>query len=296
MKQLLILKSSPAYAYNATNGNDLSGLSAGAIMFFGLDDNSKLTAAPTKDFGIALGRSNSPAFVIPEVNVDTLSIVKATYSAGTAFASTITVPTVAAGNTYTVVLIKKGAVTNERNTWTATETVAVNDTTTTANNVAAKIRAYFTAMAESGALPITVSGTNAAITITGKNVGEGWVLKGADDMAGVTPTSVTVATPPVGDTAYIKNLASECAAGKGFTDTYYGGDVIYPGYPEEVAYTQYDVYTLRFQVGRKSAKTRDEKVWQLVHIAVPTNATAKTAVDTILSATGSESSASASES
>lgn len=283
MKQLLIVSKTPNYAYNVSDANDLSALGAGSLIFFDLSDNSKITAEPTKDFGIALGRpNNSAAFVIPEVNVDTLSVIKASYSAGAAFTATITVPTVAAGNTYTVVLVKTGAIRGERNTWTATETIPFGDTDTTANDIAAKIRAHYQALADAGALDITVSGSSANIIITGKNKGEGFVLKGADDMASVSPTSVTVATPPVGDVAYIKNLASQCAAGKGFNYVEGDGKEIYPGYPEALDATSYNIYTLRFKVGRKSAKTRDEKVWQLVHIAVPTTASSGTDIDEIL--------------
>lgn len=283
MKQLLILKAAPAYGYNVSNPNDLSTLVSGAIAFFNLEDNTLLEAAPTKNFGIALGRpNNSPAFVIPEVDVNSLSVVKAEYNAGAAFTSTITVPTVAAGNTYTVVLIKKGTVPHERNTWTATETVPFGDTTTTASDVAAKIRKYFEAVAEAGSLNITVSGSGANIIITGKNKGEDFVLKGADDMLNVAPTSVTVASKPIGDKDYVKDLASQCAAGKGFNYVEGSGQEIYPGYPEAIDATQYNIYTLRFKVGRKSAKTRDEKVWQLVHIAVPTNANAADTIDAVL--------------
>jgi len=291
MKQLLIVSKTGAYAYNASDANDLSALDAGSLMFFNLSDYSKITTPPTEDFGIALGRpNNSAAFVIPEVDVNTLSIVKADYSEGTAFTATLTVPTVAAGNTYTTILVKTGTVVGERSNFTATVTVPFGDTSTTASDVGAKIRAYYSELAAAGTLNITVSGSGANVIITGTNKGEGFVFKGADDMSSVSATSVTVATPPVGDVAYIKDLASQCAAGKGFVYTEGSGKEIYPGYPEELNGTTYNIYTLRFKVGRKSAKTRDEKVWQLVHIAVPTNASSAAAIDAIL--VGDESSSS----
>lgn len=292
MKQLLIVSKTPNYAYNVSDANDLSALGAGSLLFFNLSDNSKITAAPTEDFGIALGRpNNSAAFVIPEVNVDTLSIVKAAYNVGTAFTATLTVPsTVVAGNTYTTVLIKTGTVIGERSNFTATVTIPFGDTSETQSTVGAKLRAYYQNLADAGTLNITVSGSGGSVIITGKNKGEGFVFKGADDMASVAATSVTVATPPVGDVAYIKDLASQCAAGKGFNYVEGSGKEIYPGYPEALDATAYDIYTLRFKVGRKSAKTRDEKVWQLVHIAVPTSASSKTDIATILSSEDSSSS------
>jgi hypothetical protein len=94
--------------------------------------------------------------------------------------------------------------------------------------------------------------------------------------------SVTYGRKAIGDKADIQDLASRCAAGKGFTDTYRDGDTIYPNYPETVEDTTYNVYTLRFRVGRDSAKTRDERVWQIVHIAVPDEATAGKAIEDML--------------
>lgn len=291
MKQILIVSKTPAYAYNISDANDLSALGAGSIAFFNLSDNSKITANPTEDFGIALGRpNNSAAFVIPEVDVKTLSIVKADYNAGTAFTATLTVPTVAAGNTYTTILIKTGVMHGERSNFTATVTVPFGDTSTNASAVATKIRAYYQSLADAGTLNITVSGSGANVIITGKTKGEGFVFKAADDMSSVSATSVTVATPPIGDVAYIKDLASQCAAGKGFDYVEGDGKEIYPGYPEALDGTTYNIYTLRFQVGRKSAKTRDEKVWQLVHIAVPTDATCKSSLEDILEAPDTSSS------
>lgn len=285
MKQLLIVDSSRAYAAKSggglDNANDLSGLLPGALIAFGLADNTKLTAFPTGDFGLALGKpNNSPAFVIPEVDFKTLSIVKSSYAAGAAFTATMVVPTVAAGLTYTIVLVKNGTVPHERNTWTATHTALTGES---ASDVATKLRKYFKEMADSGSLDITVSGSGANVIITGNKVGQGWTLKGADALLGVAATSVTVATPTVGDKAYIQELASKCAAGKGFTDVYQDGASIYPGYPENVEDKHYTVYTLRFQVGRAAAKTRDEKVWQVVHVAVPEGASSFSAIDAVLS-------------
>ena len=114
-----------------------------------------------------------------------------------------------------------------------------------------------------------------------------------DELSGTTFSTNTAAEPTIGDKAYIQDLASQCAAGKGFTDTHNNGDGIYPGYPEAVqdliptttaGAAGYIVYTLRFKVGRDSAKTRDERVAQLVHIAVSAAATTLVAsLDAILS-------------
>ena len=294
MKQLLIVKKGTTLNANTSDNKDLSSLSAGAIAFLELDGTGVLNAAPKHNFAIALGRANSPAFVIPEVDIDTLHISKSMPALGKKFTASITIPTVAPGKTYTLVLIKNGTVPHERNTWSATETIAAGDTTTAAANIAAKLRAYFTAMANSGSLDIVVSGTGATVTITGKNYGDSWTLKAADDLSGTSITA-TAAEPTIGDAAYIQELASKCAAGKGFTDTYRDGDTIYPGYPEAVenltpntsgtggvSTEGYAVFTLRFAVGRASAKTRDERVNQVVHIAVPISGNPYSSLNTML--------------
>ena len=295
MKQLLIVNS--AKALNANNGTtvtpyDLSGLSEGAITFFELGASAVLAAAPTKNFGIALGRPNGQIpFVIPEVDINTLSVTKALPKAGVAFKRKFTFPTPVVGKEYTIILVKKDTVPHERNTWTcsvlATTTIATVEVDALKKAIEDKLGDKFT---------VTLNG--AAITITAKTVGEQWEAKFADALMGTswaTGADFADAEPTIGDKAYIQELASKCAAGKGFTDTEISGRDIYPGYPEVVenlipnasgtggaSTAGYAVYTLRFQVGRDSAKTRDEKVWQLVHIAVPITGAAYSAIDTIL--------------
>lgn len=283
MKQLLLVNSTAALNGGASTPKDLTGMAMGSIGVYHLDDNTAwLAAAPTKDFAIVLGRgTNSVPLIIPEVDFDSVSVVKAVPQTGNAFSAEITIPTVAAGKTYTLVLVKNGTLPHERNTWTATYTILPGDTSTTAANVAKKLGDYFSAMAATGSIEVTVAVASAKITITGKNVGEGWTLKAGDALYGTTITT-TEAQPAIGNKVYMQDLASKCAAGKGFTDTYADGASVYPGYPETVEDKQYNVYTLRFAVGRKSAKTRDERVWQLVHVAVPTDATAASSIDTII--------------
>lgn len=295
MKQLLIVNSAKALNAKAGGGSvtplDLSGLDAGAITFFELGASSVLAASPTKNFGIALGGGvNKMPFLIPEVDYDTVEVNKAVPQNGNVFSASFTVPTTVAGKDYTVIIVKKGAQPHERNTWTAT--VRAKDTT--AANVATALAKELMSFGDGGtisskpvagslSLNIHTTISTATITVAGTVVGEQFAIKFADELMSlndsVTPTE---AKPAIGDKAYIQDLASRCAAGKGFTDVMEFGPSVYPGYPETVEDTTYNVYTLRFQVGRKSSKTRDEKVWQLVHIAVPTGATAATAIDNII--------------
>lgn len=276
MKQLLIVNSGKALNAGASNPKDLSELQAGAICLWELGAESFLAAAPTKDFAIALGRPNSTPFVIPEVDYASCTVVKSESPFANNWSASVSIPATEDGDTMTLVLVKKGAVPHERNTWTATETVF--DATKQDNKtIAEKLGNYFKAFADSGSLPIEVTVENEEITIVAL---EGdWTLKCGDDLYGAEVTEEPRCRHI--DKAYIQDLASQCAAGKGFTDTYQNGDSIYPGYPETVEDTPYDLYTLRFAVGRKSAKTRDEVVSQLVHIAVPTSGSAATALETI---------------
>lgn len=275
MKQLLIVNSAKALNAGATYATDLSGLEAGAIAFFELGESALLTAAPTKNFGIALGGgADKMPFIIPEVDLATLTVNKAEPQTGKAFKRKFTMPAPSADQvknheTFTVIFVKKGTVPHERNSWT----VSIVPKSTTASAVATQFKEAFEA--KLGA-DFNISVSTADITITAKKVGDAWEAKFADAFTGTSwagSTDYVDAEPNIGDKLYIQDLASRCAAGKGFTDTHEFGPSVYPGYPEAVENTTYNVYTLRFKVGRAASKTRDERVAQLVHIAVPASAT-----------------------
>ena len=271
MKQLLIVKSGLALNAKADNSGttpspkDLSNLAYGALSCYQLDTLTALAAEPTGNFAIALGRKSGPAFLIPEVDLNTLKATKALPSAGTAFSATFTFPTAVVGKDYTVILVKRGTVPHERNTWSFTYTATATTASVGANAIKTMIEASL-------GDKFTVSVSTAAVTITAKTVGEQWGIQFGDTLYGTTTSSLTEASDAIGNEAYIEKLASMCAAGKGFTDTYANGATTLPGYPEEVENVYYVVYTLRFAVGRDSAKTRDERVSQVVHIAVPRTA------------------------
>lgn len=292
MKQLLIVNSTKAINANYTGGStvtgkDLSGLDEGAISFFELGSDTVLSAAPTKNFGIALGRGKDKVpFIIPEVDIKTLNVTWAQPKLGAAFKRKFTFPTPVVGKEYTIIFVKKTTVPHERNTWTcsivATTTTAATEAAALKTAIENKLNDYFT---------VTVA--SSAITITAKNIGEQWECKFADNLTGTSwagSTDFVDAEPTIGDKAYIQDLASRCAAGKGFNNTEQSSQDLIPGYPEVVenlvpntsgtdgaSTAGYAVCTLRFKVGRDAAKTRDERVWQLVHIAVPiTNASYET--------------------
>lgn len=263
MKQLLIC-GDKAYATATAKYNDLTTVPEGTLAFFSLVDGTLLTKTPKSNFAIVLGRgTDKMPIVIPEVDVKTLQVYSSSYTVATKFAATITVPTTEVGRDYTVVVVKQGTVFNERSNWTFTERA----TSTTAADVAKKIVAQINANKYN--LGCTATNSGGAITITAVEAGKGYVVLGADGLHGIEPTSVTKGVAAFGDKKYIQDLASKCAAGKGFNDTYADGESIYPGYPEEIPYDAYSICTLRFAVPRVSAKQRDEVVYQVVHIAIP---------------------------
>lgn len=296
MRQLLIVNSGKKLnAGTDVTPYDLSGLDAGSLTLFELGAGAVLcdrdaspaivAAMPTKNFAIALGRKNNQrAFIIPEVDINTLSVVKAKPIMGNQFSVVFTMPTTVVGKEYTLRFFKKGVVPHERNSWTVTIVAG----TTTAATEATAFKAAMDAKV-SDKFQFTTSLSTAQVTITGVNF-EDWEVKAVDSLAG-TSLTVTHAKKPIGDKAYILDLASQCAAGKGFEHTAPEGREFIPGYPEDVedltlnasgenvngvdttdgkwSTAGYVIYTLRFKVGRDAAKTRDERVWQYVYIAVP---------------------------
>lgn len=309
MKQLLIVNS--ANALNAAETGktvtayDYSGLKAGAISFIQLGGvsapNTLLAAKPTKNFAIALGRPKGQVpFVIPEVDLASLSVVKAVPKAATRFEVEFTVPNPSDVATlvnptsmvqspiaeYGITFIKKGTVPHERNRWS----VMVASQSDSASVVAAALAKAVNDKTNE-LFPFISEAHDANVAIGCQNPGEDWTIRFTDCLDGLNvaiddannnAVHLTAGEKAMGDMADIQDLASRCAAGKGFTDTYRDGDTVYPGYPEAVENTTYNVYTLRFRVGRDAAKTRDERVWQIVHIAVPVNGAAVSDIETIL--------------
>ena len=304
MRQLLIVKEQGAnsilnYGLTSNKVTDLSGLKDGAIAFFELGSDTALTsAAPIKNFAIALGRPNGQRpFIIPEVDVDTLSVVKALPYKGQTFSVQFTLGTTVAGEEYTLRFFKKGVVPHERNSWTVNIVATTNNST---YSEAAALQAAIDAKVNDK-FDFTTSRSNGAITVTCNTVGGDGEVAVMDGLSG-TALTVVHAEKPIGDKADIQHLASFCAAGKGFYHTAAEGREFIPGYPEDVVDYElndsganrngtdttngkystagYAVYTLRFKVGRDASKTRDERVWQNVYIAVPV--TKISAIDAIL--------------
>lgn len=283
MKQLLIVNSAKALDAGLTSHkvNDLSGLEAGAITFFELGADTALSAAPAKNFAIALGKgAKSPAFVIPEVDIETLTVTETVPAKGVKFKVEFTAPAGTAKKDYTLIFVKKDTVPNQRNKFTITISVG------SANLSAAQLAGKFVDAVNSKAnemFDFVASNVSDAVTIECNNVGELWNAVAADQLEG-TSITITQGEREIGGVEFIKDLASRCAAGKGFNYTAENAHELYPGYPEAVealvpdavsgsCTAGYSVFNLHFATKRDFGKQTDERVWQNVHIAVPiTNA------------------------
>lgn len=295
MKQLLIVNSTKALnAKKSSTGAevtpyDLSNLAEGAISFFELGGDAVLAAAAAKNFAIALGRSGDVMpFIIPEININTLSITVTQPSAGQKFKAEITIPTPVEGKNYTLTMVKKGTVVNERFKFSATDFVPKGSAMTAAAlaiSLGNQLKNYST----NGTLDITVTVASAKITVESNNYTDQYELVAGDDLHG-TKVTTTPSKPNIGDKEFIENLAQQCAAGKGFNYLARESRDIYPGYPEaveEIAQADiltkgYVVFNLRFATNREAGKTMDEAVWQYVHIAVPKNNTSYSTIVAML--------------
>lgn len=277
MKQLLIVTDSE-YA----NFDD-NGLKNGSIVFtkpsFNNDDDIFETKI-TENFSIMLGRGNKSCFVIPEVDINSLQKSFTNRATGSSndpqkvnFEASVYFPEITPGNTYGIRIIKLGTNVGERNTWTATYDVPLNSTMSKADLRAELIKQFYGLVEY-----VEVENNGDDIIIRGIDYTM-WDVQLLDSMRQGS-VGITQAENTVIDKAYLTNLASQCAAGKGYNYTDCGGTCLYS--PEDIPDGDYCLFTLRFQVGRNAGKTRDEKVWQTVHIAVqnpPLAATIKSMLD-----------------
>lgn len=282
MRQLFVVKSEAVIAPNTSAAFDLTGVPAGSLGIFELNDLSKFVsdAKLTKDFGIAYGRPNSQAVVL-EVDIDSLIVTKVTKTDGTKFSASITIPAPVTGKDYTIELVKLDTTKHERREWTATTRCKSGDTAAT---VATRLQKELAAKVENQNVGVTISTdtvtATTTITATAKDY-QPWELMAVDDLYGTTVTTTAKGSAPTCDKAYVQNLASEAAQNRGFNNTLADGATIYPGYPMDVDADDYTLYHLRFKNPRVYGRTRDEAVWQEVTIAVPTsNLAFITAVET----------------
>lgn len=198
--------------------------------------------------------------------------VSAPYEAATTFTAEFTVPEVTAFLDYTVTFIKKGKQFNERNKWSFSDHAKASDD---AAAIATRIAKYVNDNAFT--LGLTAVAEEAAVTVTAKKAGEDYAVTFGDEMFGTTLTNVTAGKAAWMDAAMIKDLAKKCAADAGFEYTYDDFEDFYPGFDfnplasADAVDTGFVVYSIRFTEPRVMA-TRDDAVYQMIHVAFPTGA------------------------
>lgn len=133
---------------------------------------------------------------------------------------------------------------------------------------------------------LRINGDEKAVDIQGVREGDQWcvsvIVTGANNRVLYHKMYAPDVEDSIGDVEYMFNLYKRCAANKGFTETDELGRDLYAGYIKTLEdakrewfasskTTTYSILHLRYKSHRNSAKTRDEGIWQTVHIAYPTD-------------------------
>lgn len=285
MKQLFIVKKDAALNGGASSPQDLSEMAEGSIGFYKLsDDSAWLEAKAEEDFALVGGTpANVLSRVFPEVDMHSLKVVMAEPTDGVAYKAELEVAEAGIGEEFTVIVVKKGVLPHQRNTFTASVVAKSTDAEKVVEELAKRINAMATGGTYSygGGINVEAEAKGTTLEIRGLNVGEQFTVLGADALMGVEVTE-TNAEPAIGDKKYIQDLAQKCAAEMGFEHLDAEGVEIYPGYPVAVEDEKYYVFSLHFSTTRKAGKTGDERVMQYVHIAVPDGAASLEGIKTIL--------------
>lgn len=286
MKQLLI---GTNINVNDDYTKNLTGLSEGNILVYDPSTNQVIGTDDkvSVNFAIALGRgTGKPAFVIPEVNAKNFQVTKTTKTDDVLNESYITVGSGIEKNTeYGINIVKTGVGFNERNKWH----VSVISTSTSAQDITNALVKQLKELESSLNLEISTT-ANTIIKVKSLVAGDNYIIK--PENSKLTMGTVVQGTKGVLTPEYLKDLASRCAAGKGFNLLAEGGKELYPGYPEntsifkDAAY----MYTLRFATKRASAHQVDEPVYQTVHLVIGSDDSSVNYLDTIFGLTVSSAS------
>lgn len=277
MKQILV----PKYFFNSGTTNQFSSdtTHVNPVGFVSLDAlNTFLSAAPTKDFAIMYraGKTQAPNCI--EIDYPTLEIVKSEPTKVYRKEYSIELPSGEAGKTYTVNLIKRGATKHERNMYRISVTLK-NDSSAQGlgNAIVAQWMRIKPSVDIQGLITVTVSNVNSAYQL---NITVNPVyceVSFTDSFAGLTVTNSNANQESLTlDEKELYRRIHECIGNRGVQYTHEFGPTIYPFVEHLESGVDYIVYTMRFAVSRKSAKTRDEVVYQLVHLIVDPSLTTLT--------------------
>lgn len=275
MKQLVIVNSTALISSGSPA--DISGLALGTLGIYHSDDTSTWlsgSAAATKNFNIVAGRGANVVPAVMEVNFKTLKVTKTSYAAHVNRVKKITFTKIDAKKEYTIIVVKKSTVPHERNTYTTvfvSKTGAASaDAATVFNPILDKLVEAINAKKTGSHVVASHTAGNKYITLTATDNEtdfEVYITDAADTDA--TLEESTPLTEGSGTVAWLTRLAEECAADKGFIYLAEDGKELYPGFPETIAQSAYDVYNLRFANAREFGKTGEDPVYQVVHIAIP---------------------------
>lgn len=282
----LIIAGSATLATTPTNTSTIgaAGIAAGQIALYRGDTGAVISAALTEQipsFGLFVGVG---AFAtdgeymqsVAEISTRRFSYTKTSYADGTKFDASITIPTPVEGKDYTLLMVKKGVVFNERNKWSATIKAKQGDTAATiATYLVNELKALGKNEAFTASLSTTT--TTTTITVTATNY-QDWELIASDDLFGTAVTTLYRGLPPVCDDAYIKDLYRQCIGDEGVYGTDPSGMKLYKE-RTIASSTNWTLYTLQFYNPKPFKTTTGEDVRQIVHIAIPGN---DTTFDTIL--------------
>lgn len=263
---------------------DPTAIADGAVGIY-IKDGSFL-AAPTgtgdpvldEFVSLCLGRTsaNGGPKWIDRLPLKGLEVVKTAAVAATTFTAKVTCPSPVVGEVYTLVVVEKGTVFNQRNKYSATIKAVTGETATT---LATKLTAAINA--NSKASGVTATSNAADITVLASKAGVPFRVIPSDALYGATVSAVTEGADGINDAAYIKDLARQCASDSGFEYTYNkDGEGIYPGYDINPSGT-FVLYTFTYTSGRAGRRT-DEPITNVFHLAIPTGAAQIATLDAIL--------------
>lgn len=263
---------------------DPTAIADGAVGIYTKD--GAFLAAPTgtgdpilNEFvSLCLGRvvANGGPKWIDRLPLKGLEVVKTAAIAATTFTAKVTVPAPVAKEVYTLVVVEKGTVINERYKYSATVKAVTGETATTlATKLAAAINA------NSKASGVTATSNAADITLLASKPSVPFKVVPSDALYGAIVSAVTEGMAGVNDAISIKDLARQCASDMGFEYTYNkDGEGIYPGYDINPSGT-FVLYTFTYTSGRAGRRT-DESITNVFHLAIPTGAAQIATLDAIL--------------
>lgn len=233
--------------------------------------------------------ANVQPLIMDMVDKKSMHVTKTEYKAAVKYTATITVPLLTTDIEMELSIFKKGACFNERNVWITSvhKTKSVSTAAKMTEELAKQINF------SSSYHKLVAKASGATLTITGPDDGSDYVITASKVKRNTTTNyplyeteEITVTetngSSGIADVRYVENLASMCAANRGFEYTALEGRDIYPGYPIELpsSVTSYNIYNIRF-ADRKVIRPTDEPINQLLHIAVGKGSTLDTALDSL---------------